>query len=178
MATKAKFNWQSHDIWVLWHQAGNLTSRTEEAALAPYGVTPQQFVVLIKLKFADGPVTITELANETCRNANTISMLIDRMVKAGLVRRSRNLPDRRALRITITRKGEEKLDSAIRPSMEFTERQLSCFTDAELRTLVRLLEKLKKKSFEELDQEDTTVKPGARSAKAVESFWAKSGSKK
>ena len=177
MATKAKFNWQSHDIWVLWHQAGSLTSRTEEAALAPYGVTPQQFAVLIKLKFADGPVTITDLANETCRNANTISMLIDRMVKAGLVRRIRNLPDRRALRITITRKGEEKLNLATKPGMKLVDRQLSCFTNEEIRTLVRLLEKLKKKSFEELGKEDTTVKTGAKSAQSVERFWAKSDSK-
>jgi DNA-binding MarR family transcriptional regulator len=53
------------------------------------------------------PVTVTDVAHWLDRKTNVISMLIDRMVKDGLVTRVQDMSNRRSLRLKITPKGEQ-----------------------------------------------------------------------
>jgi len=77
-------------------------------------------------------------------------MIIDRMVKAGLVRRRRDLPDRRAVRLFITSKAEEAFVPATAAGWELIQKILSSLSDADLLTLIRLLEILRDKTYDYL----------------------------
>ncbi|MCW8133921.1 MAG: MarR family transcriptional regulator [Planctomycetota bacterium] len=76
--------------------------------IASSGATPDQFTILRTLNEhePDG-LTQFELAELLASDPNTISSLLKRMTKSGLVDRKRHERDRRALRVRITSDGEK-----------------------------------------------------------------------
>jgi hypothetical protein len=77
------------------------------------------------------------------RAPNSMSMLVDRMVKAGLVRRTRDRKDRRAVFVSLTDKGNEAIEPAIPAGWEFVKRLLSSLSYDDQRALADTLETLK-----------------------------------
>jgi DNA-binding MarR family transcriptional regulator len=150
MPVKFVLNEPRLETWILCHQTYNLVSKCEEAAFAETGLTPQQHGVLLAIKYIKGPATPTTLAHWLDRKTNSISMIVNRMERAGLVKGARDRQDRRSLRLVTTRKGKGKLEQATKSGWELIERLLSGFSDEELQTFIRLMEKLRGKAFEEL----------------------------
>jgi DNA-binding MarR family transcriptional regulator len=58
--------------------------------LAEHGLTMEQYLVLATVKYHDAPIRITDIARWLERSTNSITMIVDRMVKAGLLRRVRD----------------------------------------------------------------------------------------
>jgi hypothetical protein len=80
-------------------------------------------------------------------------MLIDRMVKAGLVRRTRDRKDRRVVTVSLTEKGKTAVEPAIPAGWEFIHEVLSPLSDNEQRDLASMLERLKCELVGYLDPE-------------------------
>jgi len=70
-------------------------------------------------------------------------MLVDRMVKAGLVRRTRDRKDRRAVFVSITDKGREAIEPAFPAGWELIHKTLSPLSYDEQGALASMLEKVK-----------------------------------
>jgi hypothetical protein len=70
-------------------------------------------------------------------------MLVDRMVKAGWVRRTRDRSDRRVVRVSLTSKGEKALGPAAPAGWEFIQKILSPLSDKDKQALVGMLEVVK-----------------------------------
>lgn len=70
-----------------------------------YGLTYDQFHMLLYLKKSQNPPTINELASKSHRAQNTVSEKISRLEEKGLVRRVGDEKDRRITRVQITEKG-------------------------------------------------------------------------
>ena len=83
------------DAWILLQQVCNQISRCEDRVLSKFGLTTEQYTVLLAIERLDEPVRVTDIAQGLIRSTNSVSMIIDRMVKAGLASRMRDLPDRR-----------------------------------------------------------------------------------
>jgi DNA-binding MarR family transcriptional regulator len=120
-----------------------------------------------------GPITITDLAPVLYHNVNTVSSMIDRMEKKGLVEKVRDLADRRAIRLKITPEGGEVFSNASRPSRELIKRLFSVFSDEELVTLISLMEKLKTKIREELDIKEVELNPDLNDPARIVNFLKK-----
>lgn len=105
------------------------------------GLDPAPLSALLKLWRQDG-LTITELGDKLFLKASTITSLIDRMERDGLVRRERNLEDRRVVRIFLTEKARN-LEGQF-PSFEeyIQDKVKDRFTAEEIETLIRLLNKM------------------------------------
>jgi MarR family transcriptional regulator for hemolysin len=86
---------------------------------------------------------IIDLARALESAPNSVSNLVDRMVKAGLVRRTRGKIDRREVRVSLTSKGENAISLATPAGWEFIQKILSPIPDKEKHALVNLLETLK-----------------------------------
>ncbi|MCP4599287.1 MAG: MarR family transcriptional regulator [Proteobacteria bacterium] len=72
--------------------------------LEPYGITPAQYLIIECLWRADG--LSPKLLGELLRfDSATLTGLIDRLERSGFVFRERNLEDRRAIQIRLTKKG-------------------------------------------------------------------------
>lgn len=157
MPVHFSFNNSYLKTWLLLHQTYNLILRSEDNVFAKVGITTQQHSVLMAIRYMQAPVTPTEVANWLDRNPNGISMLIDRMVKGGLVSRIRDLNDRRSVRLEITEKGNEVLDKATVIGWQLIETILSAVQEEELILLTNLLKKVREKAFKNLNPDRTMV---------------------
>ena len=160
MPVKFSFNHPYLKTWLLLHQTYHLVVRSEDIVFSQVGITTQQHSVLMAIRYMQSPVTPKDVANWLDRNPNGISMLIDRMVKDGLVERIRDLRDRRSVRLEITEKGNTRLDEATFIGWQLIENILSSVQEDELVLLTDLLEKVREKAFDNLnpDRNITEVK--------------------
>ena len=102
--------------------------------LSEYDVTPSQYGVLSCLwqrEFAT-PKQISEIL---CLEASTISGVLDRMQKKGLIDRVINRNDRREVRVVPTEKGKALEEPISKIIDEVNEEVLKCFTDEEVALL-------------------------------------------
>ncbi|MBE3561928.1 MAG: MarR family transcriptional regulator [Ktedonobacteraceae bacterium] len=76
------------------------------------GLTPTQGQILAFLRSRIGACRLSELANGLAVTQATASEAIDALVRKGLVRKTRQAEDRRALALTLTPAGEAEADRA------------------------------------------------------------------
>jgi DNA-binding MarR family transcriptional regulator len=130
-------------LWLLLHRVHDALALCEDSIFKEYGLTSEQFRVLGAVKESGGSLRPIDLASILERSPNSISMLVDRMVKAGLVRRTRDRRDRRTVNVTVTGKGEKALEPATPAGWEFIQKILSPISYEDKRALVGLLETVK-----------------------------------
>jgi DNA-binding MarR family transcriptional regulator len=99
-------------LWLLLHRVRDALALCEDSILRKYGLTTEQFGVLEAVKSRGGSLSPTDLALILERSSNSVSMLVDRMVKASLVKRAGDRKDRRAVNVALTSKEENALRSA------------------------------------------------------------------
>jgi len=154
--------------WSLLHRVRDVLMRCEDEIFSKYGVTSEQYGVLITIKYIGKSARPTDIAKRLARSPNSVSMIVDRMVKAGLVRRVRDRRDRRVVFVTITDKAEKALHPATTEGLEFIEKAMSSLSNEDLSTFVRLLELVRQGalgclnqeiSMEEIGKDDITTEP-------------------
>jgi DNA-binding MarR family transcriptional regulator len=103
----------SFDIWSLDLSLGFLLSkaartmkRALDAKLANWNLTATQFIVLARLWEEDG-ISFSELSERLDFDNPTLTGIIDRMERDGLVARQRDGQDRRVVRVHVTPKGSK-----------------------------------------------------------------------
>jgi DNA-binding MarR family transcriptional regulator len=130
------------DAWILLQRTRDLILKREEAVLTRLGLTTEQYTVLQAIECLDAPVRISDIAESSGRSTNSVSMLVDRMVKAGLVERMRDVGDRREVHVVMTAKGEQAFKPANPAVSQLIEDIWSSLPLDDRRTLIRLLEML------------------------------------
>lgn len=148
------------DAWILIHLTYDSIIKCEESTFSKTGLPFQQYAVLRAIKYIPNTATTTAVANWLDRNPNSISMIIDRMKRDGLVKRKRDLKDRRASRLIITPKGEDLYKKATKPARELPHKMLSVLSRKELLTLTSLLEKVREETFEIRNIKDKVINVG------------------
>jgi DNA-binding MarR family transcriptional regulator len=128
-------------LWLLLHRVRDVLVQCEDSIFSEYGITLEQFSVLGQVKGRGGsPMRIIDLARVLERGPNSVSTLVDRMVKAGLVRRTRGKVDRRVVRVSLTSKGEDAIKLATPAGWEFIQNIMSPMSDKDKDALTSLLE--------------------------------------
>lgn len=131
-------------LWVLVHRVRHMMALCEDSVFAKCGITNEQFMVLGAIKTNGGSLRPTDLAVILERSQHGISMLVDRMVKAGLVKKtSNNRIDRRVVNVTLTDKGEKAIELAIPEQWKLTLKILSHLSEKDKRTVADVLETMK-----------------------------------
>jgi DNA-binding MarR family transcriptional regulator len=119
--------------------------RKEVELLKEYGLSPTQYNALRILRGAgDEGVTCGELSDRMLTKDPDVTRLIDRLEARKLLTRARSDQDRRVVRTRITDAGLDVLARLDRPSEEWTRGQLGHLEEAELRELIRLLERARR----------------------------------
>jgi DNA-binding MarR family transcriptional regulator len=93
-------------LWGMLYQTYSVLKTCEDQTFEQYGLTTEQYGLLAAIAFLGGTARVTDIARWLERTPNSITMLVERMVKAGLVKRTRSRYDRREVRVTSTSKGE------------------------------------------------------------------------
>jgi len=129
-------------LWLLLRRVGDTVARCQDSIFSKYKLTSEQLGVLGSIK-SRGPLSPSDLASLLERSPNSMSMLIDRMVKAGLVRRTRDRKDRRVVTVSLTEKGKTAVEPAVPAGWEFVHEVLSTLSDDEQRDLANVLVRIK-----------------------------------
>jgi DNA-binding MarR family transcriptional regulator len=130
-------------LWLLLHRVRDGIVMCEDYIFGNYGLTTEQFSVLAAVKSRGGSLKPSELGTILARKPNSMSMLVDRMVKAGWVRRTRDRKDRRLVNVSLTSKGEKALEPAAPAGWEFIQKILSPLSDKDKEALNTMLEVLR-----------------------------------
>jgi MarR family 2-MHQ and catechol resistance regulon transcriptional repressor len=150
---KEKFNHTDVTVrlWLFAFQTGDLLKMCTEQLFAEYNITTEQYDVLVSVKYLGDHVNITGIASWLKRSTNSVSMIVDRMVKAGLVKRTRDRADRRVVYVAITSKGENILELANPRCWEVIKEILSPLSYEDRRTFVSLFDVINRKTLEYLN---------------------------
>jgi DNA-binding MarR family transcriptional regulator len=139
---------KDHDLFQLFGRCYYLTKRARERELQRYHLTPEQVQVLFFVRIMKDRATPAEISRVVLRKPHTVSSLVDRMVKRGLLIKREHAKYRNRLRLQITEKGEEYYQlSAKRGPIR---RILSTLDEEDRKVFRQLLEKISEKAADEL----------------------------
>jgi len=139
----------------------DLISKHEENLFRKTGLTKFHHRILLSIAFLTEskktPIKITDLVPYQNSGLVSVSLLVDRMEKKGLVRKVRDSSDQRIVRISITRKGKKILKEVSNPTTDLIKRIFSVLSDAELKQATVLINKLLSFAEEETSMTDDTL---------------------
>ena len=149
------YDWDLADpsvtAWVRLRQTWKALERVLDIQLDLSGTTLPQLDILEILGVSKESLTPSAMATHIFRERQSTSSLLGRMQKSGYVRKVRQGKDRRVVRIQMQPKGRELLDRAARSATAYGSLLLrSSLSREEMKSLDRLLKKLRDKALEEL----------------------------
>ncbi|HHY21590.1 MAG TPA: MarR family transcriptional regulator [Bacilli bacterium] len=115
--------------------------QTSKALLQPYGITPVQSALLLLLFEVDGQHS-SELGERIRLDSATMTGLLDRLMKQGLIERRSSEKDRRINHIYLTDRGKELQTTLEHKIIEINEAILRHFSDEEAEQLKKMLIKI------------------------------------
>jgi DNA-binding MarR family transcriptional regulator len=108
-----------------------------------HGLTASQYNILRILRGEGRPLPCLEIAGRMVTRVPAITGLVDRLEAKGLVARERSAEDRRVVFVAITATALDLLAGLDEPLRQLHEQLVGPLGPAELRKLIRLLEKLR-----------------------------------
>jgi DNA-binding MarR family transcriptional regulator len=134
-----------YNLWVLLRQTRDAMVKAREKELEKYGISSIQAAVLFNIQAIGSEATPAELSRRLVREPHSVSGLLNRMEKQGLITRNKDLPKRNMVRVMLTEKGKEVYElSTKRISMHDT---MAVLSEAERNQLWNTLEKLRDKAL-------------------------------
>lgn len=113
---------------------------TKEVARRAELTGPQ--LTVVKMLETVGDLSLSDLSDRIRAQNSTVTGIIDRMEREGLVTRARSTEDKRVVRIRLTEKGERIAREIPVEPMEIFRNALAGLTATETRELMRILTKL------------------------------------
>lgn len=129
------------DAYIKLSRAANATEFRINRHLSDYGLTISQFGVLESL-FHLGPLHQNELGEKILKSSGNMTLVIDNLVKRGLVLRERSVEDRRYIQIHLTSEGGELISTMFSKHVDKVVAAFDCLSEAEQLELARLSKKL------------------------------------
>lgn len=120
--------------------------------LAPLGLSVSQMQVLVVLRDAGQPITISEIARQLFVATPSVTSMIDRLGDSGLVKRINDPKDRRKTLVALTENGKRLLESVSEPYRRLHEEMFGVLSGGEHEKLMAMLERLQDANLHRLAQ--------------------------
>ncbi len=124
--------------------------RLTKGMAASYGLTGPQLTV-VKLLEAVGDLSLSQLSERIRAQNSTVTGIVDRMEREGLVVRSRSKTDRRVIHIKLTPKGASLAREVPIEPIAILRRALEQLDPGEVRTLLHTMTRLAKLVEDQVD---------------------------
>lgn len=122
--------------------------RAREKELFQIGLTPEQAAVLFVVQSTGPRVTPADISRYLLREPHSVSGLLSRMEKDGLIKKVKDLERKNLVRVALTEKGEDAYRQSSK--RESIHRIMSGLSKEERQQVRASLEKLWNKALEEL----------------------------
>lgn len=139
---------RNYNLWLLLHQVSDIIFYAREQELQEYKIPGMQAEVLFAIKAIGDKATPAEIARWLFRRPHSVSGIIDRMTKAGLVTKSKDLERKNLIRISLTEKGEAAFAQALK--RKSINNIISALNEEQKKQLQSLLDILRTKGLKEL----------------------------
>lgn len=149
---------QDVKLWVLLHQTRDAAYKVTEKELRPLGLSPMEAAVMFVVNAADERATPAEISRWLFRESHSVSGLLDRMERRGLVKRNKDLQKKNLVRISLTEKAREIAESYAGPKA--IHRILAALTDEQRDQLGECLQTLRDTLLADLGFERALPFPG------------------
>jgi DNA-binding MarR family transcriptional regulator len=145
---------QYFSLWVLLAQTKDAFLRARQVEYEPYGISNERRTVLWVIQSYGGQATPAEIGRRFFREIQSITEMLKRMEKDGLVTRHQGSGRSKTL-VKLTQKGSETLKQSLHN--ETDKRILSVLTPEERDQLAASLSKLRKQALAELEVTDVEL---------------------
>ncbi len=139
---------EDYSLWVLLHHAAAAVLKTRQKELDQFGISFIQTGVLFVIQAIGEKATPVEISRWLFRESHSVSGLLNRMEKEGLVRKTKDLARKNLVRVTITERGRQAYDKSTR--RKSIHKIMASLSEEERHHLRSCLEKLRNKAFREL----------------------------
>lgn len=135
-------------LWVLLGQTRDIIARAIQKELEQFNVTYRQVAVLLVIRANAERITAAEISRQLFREPHTISAVLKRMGKQGLLTRHNDLSKKNLVRVALTEQGRKLCSLTDR--RKAIRKIFSCLTEEEVGQLTSCLEKIKRQGMKEI----------------------------
>jgi DNA-binding MarR family transcriptional regulator len=139
---------RSFELYKWLERTSNLAFKVRGKELGQYGISAMHAAVLDTIQEIGREATPAEIARRLVREPHTISNLVIRMEKQGLVRKVNDLGRKNLVRVVMTPKGRDayaKISKRVS-----TQKLMSGISDEEFQKMMQLFQKIQAKAYESL----------------------------
>ena len=142
----------SNYLWTMLHQARDAIFKLREKELRKFGISTPKAEILFTIEAIGYRATPTEISRRLLREFHSVSSILSRMEKQGLVKKANDLSRSNLVRVYLTDKGRQVYRAAIK--RETIVKILSCLSETEGQQLASSLKKLRDGALKDLGIED------------------------
>ena len=153
------------DLWVLLSRTYHIMANSRDAEFRKYGISRHQAFILYIIKTLGDYVTPTEIANVSFREKNSITDILNRMVKKGLVTKTKDPDLKSRIRISLTEKGQQTCKKY--RLKDPVGRVMSILSEEERRQFQLCLEKLLDNTMKEISYNSHAIIPPSQLASSM-----------
>ncbi len=95
------------NLLVLTHEIAHMVYRSRQRELIQYGISAIESFTMQAILFLGGKATPAEISRNLLREHNTVSALLNRMERKGLIKKSRNPDKKNVWIVVLTKKGQD-----------------------------------------------------------------------
>ena len=148
---------RDYEIWVLLNQVRDVMFSAREKESQQFGISAMQAGVLFVVRSIGDKATPAEISRWLFRKPHSVSCILSRMEKEGLIRKSKDLERKNLVRIALTDRGEEAYRKSL--ARESIHRIFSKLTQEECQNLASLLKALRNSALREVGAKDNLPFP-------------------
>ena len=140
IATDELFN-----LWTMLEQVHSGITLARDRELEQHGLSTIKASALFIIDSIGNEATPAEISRWILRRPHSVSGLLDRMEKDGLIKKTKNLHKKNLVRVTITPKGRQAYNISLK--RKTINQVLTALTDDERKELYSFLDRLRNKSL-------------------------------
>ena len=138
-----------YQLWALLAQTRRALLNVRQRELKPYGISAKKSALIRAVEtMTDRTATPAEISRWLFREPHTVSELVTRMERQGLVSRTKDPGSKKLVRVSITEKGHEFCNQS--KNLGSIRRILSCLSEEEQQQLRSYLFRLRDEAMKEL----------------------------
>ena len=141
---------EDYVLWALLNQATDAMHKARQKELDQYGVSSADAGVLFVIQAIGERATPAEITRWLLREPHTVSELLSRMEKEGLVSKTKDLEKKNLVRVSMTEKGRQVYQQSTK--RKSIHKMMSCLSEEERQQLMASLEKLRNRALGELTE--------------------------
>ena len=120
---------KEYDLWILLNRVYHMIAKLRKLESLRFKILPTQSYFLFIIKALGNETTPTELSRYVYQERSSVSDILNRMEKQGLILKTKKSGEKKRVIVTITEKGEESL--RLSRNREYLHRVMSSLTDEE-----------------------------------------------